>query len=559
MAKERKSLNKKKAPTPVKSLTVNDENVDNNQTRRITRKRSVRSRENKAATRVNLNTDCMPTTLFSNKNANQMEKFEEVDYIKRLSAYNLQVLNETNFENENELNEQKKNESTLKRKAFTDLTNCSRDEPEKNAPGCEENSHDNKRVRRSASSNLNIFSLNEFENIENYYLLNFSSDESTSIKKREVALLLANWNSNSFNAVSSPLVQTEEFVPLDSHYDCSATNCPLTTPQQKPISFSPTFSPSPDLLSSENGEQSGATVRESTSFVTLMMNCESDDYDIYNIHNSNPKNQDQEATRSTIKIIEAKKPITTQSSSKYYVKEIDECGFTVIRPTQEKHAIASNTITARTDTSTMTTPEKCDPIQPLNSTRSKRTLNSSSRRKIIKKEPKNSNKAETTVAEKENYFDQTDLDFLNEFDDQSAEDEESSQEEYSIQLEKKPNLNKKNKDKVRIQERSETKHELYYKDVNLLEIKAEKIGNDNELLVYALKVARVLFTDEELSHGIFVDGNKSRSKLREPLDELRTELLKDALIYKFELDQSMFDMVWKGIKAKLNTRIQKVV
>ena len=63
-----------------------------------------------------------------------------------------------------------------------------------------------------------------------------------------------------------------------------------------------------------------------------------------------------------------------------------------------------------------------------------------------------------------------------------------------------------------------------------------------------------------LANGIFVDpGKKNLSKTRIPLDDHKTEILKDAIDSKFAPTDSEFDIevAWKVIRTELNKRIYK--
>jgi len=62
--------------------------------------------------------------------------------------------------------------------------------------------------------------------------------------------------------------------------------------------------------------------------------------------------------------------------------------------------------------------------------------------------------------------------------------------------------------------------------MNLMDVEAGPNESKGEL-GYAVKVARLIFTVDELTNGIFpLQNGKSRSKDREPLDPTRIAILK---------------------------------
>jgi len=109
-------------------------------------------------------------------------------------------------------------------------------------------------------------------------------------------------------------------------------------------------------------------------------------------------------------------------------------------------------------------------------------------------------------------------------------------------------------------ERTPKRYEsIYYKNINLTEI--DKEPNEPKLtdVSYSMKVAKVLFTTEELAKGIFVGAdNKNRSKLRVPLDSHRIDILKEALAVKFGYNSHEVEAVWKTIRAEINKKLNSI-
>ena len=69
---------------------------------------------------------------------------------------------------------------------------------------------------------------------------------------------------------------------------------------------------------------------------------------------------------------------------------------------------------------------------------------------------------------------------------------------------------------------------------------------------YALKVASVLFSENELAEGVISLANRRTD--RSPLDPARVELLKEAIKRKFRAPDALFDAYWPVMAKAINTK-----
>ncbi len=72
---------------------------------------------------------------------------------------------------------------------------------------------------------------------------------------------------------------------------------------------------------------------------------------------------------------------------------------------------------------------------------------------------------------------------------------------------------------------------------------------------YAFKVARAIFTHDELSNGIFVDPIRKTQSKKTPLVDHRTEVLKEALVAKFGYHKDDAEGVWQFVRVDVNKKI----
>lgn len=76
---------------------------------------------------------------------------------------------------------------------------------------------------------------------------------------------------------------------------------------------------------------------------------------------------------------------------------------------------------------------------------------------------------------------------------------------------------------------------------------------------WALKVVDILFTPEELRRGVLEESNRTN---REPLDPIRVQLMKKAMVARFEFlqnDQSKIEKTWNVIKDRINNKGRNLV
>ncbi|CAF1007246.1 unnamed protein product, partial [Brachionus calyciflorus] len=103
-------------------------------------------------------------------------------------------------------------------------------------------------------------------------------------------------------------------------------------------------------------------------------------------------------------------------------------------------------------------------------------------------------------------------------------------------------------------EQVDDKDTMIYEGIDLLSLDSGKSAD--ELVGFALNVSKVLFSRDELKEGIYaLDDGKSRSKNRIPFDVHRTQIVKEALVKKFNYDPKSIESVWKSwrrVAAKCN-------
>jgi hypothetical protein len=94
---------------------------------------------------------------------------------------------------------------------------------------------------------------------------------------------------------------------------------------------------------------------------------------------------------------------------------------------------------------------------------------------------------------------------------------------------------------------------LEYNGRNLAEV-----GGKNPAK-WALKVVDILFTPEELRRCVLEESNRSK---REALDPVRVQLMKKAMVARFDFlqnDQSKIDKAWNVIKDRINNKGRNLV
>ena len=86
---------------------------------------------------------------------------------------------------------------------------------------------------------------------------------------------------------------------------------------------------------------------------------------------------------------------------------------------------------------------------------------------------------------------------------------------------------------------------ISYLGVDLLEF------NGKDGVKYALKVADILFSEQELITSVLIQSNKTSRKALSPT---RVSLLKTAVSTKFKYAPSKFEKVWQLIKDSINNK-----
>lgn len=102
----------------------------------------------------------------------------------------------------------------------------------------------------------------------------------------------------------------------------------------------------------------------------------------------------------------------------------------------------------------------------------------------------------------------------------------------------------------------ERRAKLVFNNVDLLDIEVvEKDDRRATESLYASKVAKVLYSADELASGTFIDPNRKTVSKKTPLNDGRTEILKEAVQLKFEYAPEDREFVWAYVRAEVNKKI----
>lgn len=97
--------------------------------------------------------------------------------------------------------------------------------------------------------------------------------------------------------------------------------------------------------------------------------------------------------------------------------------------------------------------------------------------------------------------------------------------------------------------------EVFYDGKDLIEARHARTPE-----LYALKIARVIFTKDELANGIVTDDGKPvPGSTKKPLSADKLKILKEAVTAKFELTPAQYLAIYPEIKKKINNLSRNIV